>query len=296
MERGLYMYRKRLSALIALLLVLAISCFAVAEDITYESRGVQVPATVVLPEGDGPFPLVVLAHGHGGSRDENIGFGAIADVLQAKGIASIRMDFPGCGESTESFQLNTLTNMKQDVLSAVSYATENYPIDASKVGIFGYSMGGRIALSLLAEDAYDFAAAAFLAPANSTDDLKNLFGGMEAWDIMKDDAETNGLTFFETIYGQTQELSTAWFTDLEANDNPAQVAAEKFDGPSLVIYAADDEAVSPSVSEAVAQAMSAEMIDATGDGHSYGFYSDKTEVLDTVANGTADFFAGAFAN
>lgn len=289
------MVQKRLAILLVFTLALGLCGLAVAEDITYESRGVQVPATVVLPEGDGPFPLVVMAHGHGGSREENIGFGAIADALAAKGIASIRMDFPGCGESTESFQMNVLSNMKQDVLIAVTYATETYAIDAEKVGIFGYSMGGRIALELLADDAYPFAAAAFLAPAGVTEDLKNMFGGADAWEEMKADAEADGFVTFTTIYGQEQELSQDWFTDLEAVAEPALAAGEKYEGPALVIYASDDEAVSPAVSAAVAEVLDAEVVDATGDGHSYGFYSDKTDVLNTVASGAADFFAASLA-
>lgn len=280
----------------ALLLAACLCGAAMADDtVTYASRGVQVPATVVLPDGEGPFPLVVLVHGHGGSREENIGFGSIAGALKERGIASIRMDLPGCGDSAESFQMNTLDNMQQDVLSAVDYATSSYPIEAGKVGIFGYSMGGRIALALLGDGAHDFAAAALLAPAGSTDDLKNLFGGADGWDALKAEAEANGFAVFTTIYGQTQELSKAWFEQLEQEADPAASAAAQYEGPALVLYAADDEAVSPAVSAAVAEALGAATIDASGDGHSYGFYSDRADVLDTVASGTADFFAESFS-
>ncbi len=284
------MIKKLLVSLMALVLLFSICNLAVAESITYPSRNVQVPATVEIPDGDGPFPMVVLAHGHGGSKDENIGFGAIAEALKAEGIASIRMDFSGCGESTESFQLNTLTNMKQDVLNAVAYLTDNYAIDTANVGLFGYSMGGRVALELLGENAYPFTAVALLAPANSTEDLKKLFGGTENWEVLKATAEENGYADFTTIYGQQQQLSKEWFEDLDKVSDPAATAAENYSGPALVIYAKDDEAVSPSVSAGVAAELLAEVVQATGDSHSYGFYSDKTDVLNTVVNGVASFF------
>ena len=284
------MMKKLLVSLMALVLMFSISNLAVAESITYPSRDVQIPATVVIPDGDGPFPMVVLAHGHGGSKDENIGFGAIADALKAEGIASIRMDFPGCGESTESFQLNTLTNMKQDVLNAVAYLTSTYAIDTAKVGLFGYSMGGRVALELLGENDYPFAAVALLAPTNSTEDLKKLFGGADNWETLKATAEANGYADFTTIYGQQQQLSKEWFADLDKVADPAAAAAAAYTGPALVIYAKDDEAVSPSVSAGVAATLLAEVVQATGDSHSYGFYSDKTDVLNTVVNGVASFF------
>lgn len=288
--------RRFLCLALVVAFLLGLCGISLAETITYESRGVQIPATVILPEGEGLFPLVVMAHGHGGSREENIGFAAVAQALKANGIASIRMDFPGCGESAESFQLNTLSNMKLDVQTAVTFALENYPIDASRVGIFGYSMGGRIALELIAEGAYDFSGAVFLAPAASTENLKNLFGGADAWAAMKAEADANSFVSFTTIYGQTQELSAGWFADLEAAENPTEAAAKVFEGGNaIVIYAQDDEAVAPFVSQAVADVFGSAVIDATGDGHSYGFYSDKTDVLNTVANSAADFFAALFA-
>lgn len=264
----------------------------VEEAITYTSRGVEVSAVFTRPNDTANYPLVVLCHGHGGNKDENIGFPAVAHALAESGIASIRMDYPGCGESTEDFTQNVLSNMKEDTLNAVQYALENYPVQKDKVGIFGYSMGGRIALELLAEQSYDFQAAAFLAPAADTDDLKNLFGGAEAWDSMKATAQANGYADFTTIYGQQQKLSDQWFADLEAYPGNSVVAkaAEAYQGPALVIWAVDDEAVSPSVSANVAAALNANIVNTPEDGHSYGFYSEKTAVLNEVAYSTAAFF------
>ena len=92
--------KKLLALALALVMTLTLAA-ATAETtvFTYESRGVQVPATLVTPDGVDAFPVVALIHDHGGSREENVGFAAIADALAAQGIGSIRMDFPGCGES-----------------------------------------------------------------------------------------------------------------------------------------------------------------------------------------------------
>lgn len=262
--------------------------------VTYPSREAEVPAVVTMPDTEDAVPLVVICHGHGGNRDEGLGFPAVAQKLAEQGVASIRMDFPGCGESTEAFTDNVLTNMKADVVAAVEYATAELNIDPAKVGIFGYSMGGRIALELLADDAYDFAAVGLLAPAADTEDMKNLFGGAENWDKMKAEAATEkGYADFTTIYGQEQQLSAKWFEDLEATtkDDLLAAAAENNDAPALVIYAVDDEAVAPAVSQAAADALGAQVITTPEDGHGYGFYSDKTEVLNTVTDGAANFFA-----
>ena len=106
----------------------------------------ELPAIFTVPRVAGKYPLVVMAHGHGGTKDENGGFTAIAETLAARGIATIRMDFPGSGASTEPFIQNNLTNMIADVAAARAYAIASAPIDTKAIGIFGYSMGGRVAI------------------------------------------------------------------------------------------------------------------------------------------------------
>ncbi|MCQ4808192.1 alpha/beta fold hydrolase, partial [Intestinimonas massiliensis] len=108
-------------------------------------------AVITQPKGEAPYPAVVKNHGHGGSKDENEGFGGVAAALAEAGIATVRMDFPGCGDSTEPFTKNTLTNMKSDSNASLAYLLANYPLDADKLGIMGYSMGGRLALEIVSE-------------------------------------------------------------------------------------------------------------------------------------------------
>ena len=281
---------KKLSLLVLVLcLALAVACVACAEstDMTIESRGVQVPATLVTPDGVDEYPIVMLIHGHGGSRDECYGYPDVAAGLAEKGIASLRIDFPGCGDSTESFQQNTLTNMKADVLAALDWAKANLPV--TKVGLFGYSMGGRITLELIA-DGFVPDAAAMLAPAADT----HLgFAGMFE---LYDDAKANGYTVYTTVYGQVQELSAAWFDDLlvyETIDSLLDaVKANIGTTPTMVIWGQDDSVVSPDTSAAVAEALGSETIDATGNDHSYSFYTTEApELRELIVNGVADFFA-----
>ena len=279
---------KKLLALALVIMLTLATATAETTTFTYESRGVQVPATLVTPDGVGAFPVVVMAHGHGGNREENVGFAAIADALAAQGIGSIRMDFPGCGESTESFQNNVLSNMKADVLAAMDYARTN--LNVTKVGLFGYSMGGRITLELLAEGTKPDAIV-LLAPAADTVNLKNLFGGEEGYEALRATAEADGYAVLTTIYGQVQELSKAWFDDLDKYADVKADAAAAWQGPALVIWGTDDEAVSPSVSATVSDTLKAQTFDATGEGHGYGFYSEDDAIRNAVAGAVAVFFA-----
>ena len=139
-----------------------------------------------------------------------------------------------------------------------------------------------------------FKGVCLLAPAADTEDLKNLFGGAKNWENLKKRAQESkdGYVDFTTIYGQEQELSTKWFEDLETNDLATLLKEVKssYTGPSMVIYAVDDTAVSPTVSKTVAEILQSEVIMTPEDGHSYGFYSDKAYVKRIVVENTVDFF------
>lgn len=78
-------------------------------------EGAEIPAYITTPKGykaDGSFPFVVMIHGHGGNHNESDGFDKISNGLAEQGFVVATLDLPGCGKSKESFQLNTMTNMK----------------------------------------------------------------------------------------------------------------------------------------------------------------------------------------
>ena len=256
------------------------------------TRASTIPATVVIPVTNGQFPLVVMAHGHGGSKDENGGYKNIAEELAKHGIATVRMDFSGSGESTESFQLNTLSNMIDDVDLSIEYLLANYPIDQNSIGIFGYSMGGRVALSMATDGAHDFDGMVLLAPAVDGNTMVEFLGGQDAWDGFYETALANGYADFTTVYGAKQELSLEWFDDLSAF-NPLDRASE-YKGEALVIYGEDDFVVSSAVSKAAAAGLGADTLDVTGDTHSYSFYSDSPKIRTAIIDGTVTTFLKAF--
>lgn len=257
-------------------------------------EGAEIPAYITTPKGykaDGSFPFVVMIHGHGGNHNEFDGFDKISNGLAEQGFVVATLDLPGCGKSKESFQLNTMTNMKNDVLDVIDYVCKNYAVDKTRIGAFGYSMGGRITLELLAEGKYSFSTIELVAPAEDLTDLKNLFGGAENWDTMKAEANEKGYVEFTTKYGQHQQLSKEWFADLEKySDGLVEKAAENYTGDSLVIWATNDEAVSPSVSSAVATTLGSATLNTYADGHSYSFYGTTEYTISTVNNGSVNYF------
>lgn len=264
----------------------------IAEDVTFESRGVDVPATYVRPAAAiaAPFPVVVMLHGHGGTRDEAGGFLRLAEALARRGIATIRPDFPGCGQSSEAFTRNNLSSMLADARAALAYARQQPGADPGRAGIVGYSMGGRVAMLLLPDG---FEAAALWAPAglDGPGALFPLLGGQSSYAELRDRARRTGVATFVTPWGQQQTLGRQWFDDLESYRPMAAVHA--FTGSLFVINGAEDGIIEPDIARAVAAAATsgdvARVEIMPGAGHGLGFYDDDPAVSERVIQATADF-------
>ena len=124
-----------------------------AEDVKYPnkaSEGVELAATLTIPEGEGPFPAVVLITGSGAEdRNEAImghkPFLVIADYLTRRGIAVLRADDRGFGLSTGDYVSATSEDFATDALAGVEFLKSRPEVDAAHIGLIGHSEGGIIA-------------------------------------------------------------------------------------------------------------------------------------------------------
>ena len=117
-------------------------------------QGIKLAGTFTLPKlkkGSKPrkFPAVIMVSGSGPQdRNETIGrhkpFEAIAHFLAENGIASLRYDDRGVGESTGDFLHATSADFAKDAIAVWSYAKTIPGLNASKIGILGHSEGGLI--------------------------------------------------------------------------------------------------------------------------------------------------------
>jgi pimeloyl-ACP methyl ester carboxylesterase len=94
-------------------------------------------------------PGVVFFHGFTGDRMESHWmFVKCARALEGTGIASLRFDFFGSGESDGDFSEATLRSELADARRAVEFFRRQKRIDANRVGLLGISLGGLIAAAL----------------------------------------------------------------------------------------------------------------------------------------------------
>ena len=181
-------------------------------------------------------PMVVFCHGFSGSKDGPM-FELIADTLQAHGIASIRFDFNGHGDSEGAFQDMTVPNEIEDAKKVVAYVRDLRYV--SDLAIVGHSQGGVVA-SMTAGQLSEqqgqpaFKAVALMAPAA----------------VLRDDAirgNTMGKMYDPFDPGEYVEL----FGGLKLGGNyirtafslPIYETAAKYQGPALIIHGTADRVV-----------------------------------------------------
>ncbi|GGY39785.1 alpha/beta hydrolase family protein [Parvularcula lutaonensis] len=249
--------------------------YQVVEVILPEEAGApRLGGTLTMPDGEGPFPGVVLLTGSGPQdRDETIlghkPFKLIADRLSRNGVAVLRLDDRGVGESGGDFAATTMDDKAADARRAMRRLADEEHVGA--VGLLGHSEGGMTAL-LAAEGAeVDFIvtlAGPFVKPDVLIVEQLRLAlerSGVPAATVEQQtalqrrlldaalDADTPGKAcasvaavaeeFGEAIKAQAGQLCTPSFFSFLRTD-PAALAAG-YDGPLLALFGEKDFQVPP---------------------------------------------------
>ena len=176
-------------------------------------------------------PMVVFCHGFGGTKEGPL-FELITDSLQKHGIASIRFDFNGHGESDGKFEEMTVPNEINDAKKVIEYVRDLRYV--SKIALVGHSQGGVVASMTAGEMGSDISAVVLMAPAA----------------VLRDDA-IRGSTFgkqynpldppeYVELWGP-QRLGRNYIKT--AFSLPIYETAANYHGPALIIHGNGDRIV-----------------------------------------------------
>ncbi|WP_235297111.1 alpha/beta hydrolase [Portibacter marinus] len=123
-----------------------------AEPVSFQNKddGITLAGTFTRPKAKGKYPVAILISGSGPQdRDETLSghkpFLVLADHLTRKGIAVLRYDDRGFGESTGVHSEATTYDFATDAISALEYLKTRKDVDKRNIGIIGHSEGGIIA-------------------------------------------------------------------------------------------------------------------------------------------------------
>ena len=178
-------------------------------------------------------PMVIICHGFSGNKNEQM-LQLLADSLQKRGIASIRFDFNGHGESEGDFVDMTVPNEIEDAMKVYEYVRDLRYV--SDVAIVGHSQGGVVASMLAGKvEPEDFKAVVLLAPAA----------------VLRDDAirgNTMGITYnpldppeYVELFGGGLRLGREYIKT--AFSLPIYPTAVNYRGDAMIIHGTADRVV-----------------------------------------------------
>ncbi len=106
--------------------------------------------TLLVPDGPGPFPAVVLLSVAGpNDRDQTVGtnkgFAELARALADRGVASLRYDDRGVGASSGDYFAASWEDFAADALAAAATVAKDARVDAGRIGFAGMSQGAALA-------------------------------------------------------------------------------------------------------------------------------------------------------
>jgi pimeloyl-ACP methyl ester carboxylesterase len=120
------------------------------QRIDIHSGGTRCAAWLTLPAGTGPHPAVVLVHGLGATHDMMLR--QYEQHFGLAGIATLAFDYRHTGDSDgQPRQRISMTRQREDVHAALDFLVAHRDVDASRVGLWGTSLGGMHVVRVAAE-------------------------------------------------------------------------------------------------------------------------------------------------
>lgn len=210
--------------------------------------GKTIAGILNLPDGVETPPVVLMMHGFTGSKNEfpiagtETGlFTYVAGELAKAGIASLRIDFTGSGESSGKWEDTTFSGQIADAVDAFDYLQTLPTVDGGRIGILGYSQGGLVGAHLAAARPEADAVVLWAPVTNPMATYAKIMGadkvaaGLAAG---KDEPITADLS-----WGGQTTLKGAFFQELPLLSAAGAVAS--YPGPLRVIVGSRETIVTP---------------------------------------------------
>lgn len=231
-------------------------------DVEFESQGLTLRGQLCVPDGEGPFPAVVLTHGFGFVRGI-FGLHDFPGGFAAAGFVSLSYDHPHTGRSDgEPRQELDPVAQQRGYSDAITHLCGLDKVDPQRIGIWGTSYSGGHVLAVAAADrrvkcvvsqAQTISGRVNLERRQSADALRDMVARWEqdrldrvrgvepamagaGSDDTKAFVASNAPEFFEGYINQVTLRSYEWYYSYEPGEQIARVSPT----PLLMIVADSD--------------------------------------------------------
>ena len=145
--------------------------------VQYPSDGLTIQASMHVPRGLGPFPVIILNHGYVRRSAYFPGAGtyAAADYFAEHGYVTLAPDYRSWGDSDIGLSMFH-AGLVTDVLNLISSLETLDFVDSTRVGMWGHSMGGGITTKILTIDSRIQAAVLYASNSSNDADLIEEYG------------------------------------------------------------------------------------------------------------------------
>ena len=167
------------------------------------AAGADLSARLDLPDGDQPRAYALFAHCFTCNKNYNA-IAGISHALARTGIAVLRFDFTGLGESEGDFADTNFSSNVEDLVAAADFLRDEY--EAPRL-LIGHSLGGAAVLQGAARIPSSRAVVTLAAPSAPSYLVRSLGRATEAIEA-RGEAEV-------TIGGQTFKIKKQFLDDLE---------------------------------------------------------------------------------
>lgn len=117
------------------------------EAVILENCGQKIFGILHRPLNINKYPALLMCHGLAGHKTGKYRlYVRLAKMLAEAGIAALRIDFRGSGDSEGDFSEMTLEGEITDALKGLEFLRKDPHFDQSSIGMFGRSVGGTVAL------------------------------------------------------------------------------------------------------------------------------------------------------
>lgn len=236
--------------------------------VTYRSGGLTVSGRLAVPNGEGPFPTVVLAHGYIDPAVYANGQGMTRERawLGDRGYVALHVDYRGhaASDPDPSGGLDMRMGYTEDVINAVlALRAWDGPVDDERVALVGRSMGGGVVYNALVAQPGLVDAGVVFAPVSSS-----AVDNFDRW--IRNDPSRDGVAGrILAEYGEPAANPDFW------DGISARTYFDRITEPVLIHHGTADDSCPIRWSRQTARLMRRAGVDVTlrvydGEGHAFG--------------------------